>query len=249
MPHVNLFLLLPESEPSYQWMIANSDFIEEEKINWFVKKLADSMKAIELENYIGFFDAENIRNFSAVFDELKELYPAPPLRLFRSILKEWENWREEPVPSDEKDYCVFGQSIEDHTICEIAERLNGETENNHALFNHHALSIQDDIEVISQKAISVTIPNLTDRSRLIRWFAENRLPQRNFQVTLKHGENRQDVRTVNNETISPLRCSVQDAQDLLKTAIGETKKELFNYDFNYNEFIVFKFRRITLGEV
>ncbi len=73
----------------------------------------------------------------------------------------------------------------------------------------------------------------------------NRLPPRNFNINPKHGENRQDIRTVNGEIISPLRCSHQKAQALLDTAIGKSEKELYNTDPDYDEIIVFKYEGPT----
>ena len=101
------------------------------------------------------------------------------------------------------------------------------------------------VVTINEEKSAIKIDNLKNEKEIFEWFAQNRLPPRNFNINPKHGENRQDVCIVNGETISPLRCSSQMAKALLDTAIGKSEKELYNIDPDYDEIIVFKYEGPT----
>jgi len=252
-PKVNLFLLFPETKPSNPWMhSAEENFFEVESCAALINDLKTKIDEILIENYEGFYDNLNVKNFLCQYDILEDYYPlASKKRLQRLILNNsFVNWREDPVQSADKEYTVFSQPVIDHTFCEIAERkrmeqTDDEVDENYALLNHHACKIQETIQVIIEKNMKVDIDNIKDGPELLVWFAENRLPQRNFSLNPKHGENNQTERFVGGERISPLRCSGQIAQELLSTAIGLTAKALFNLDPNYDEIIVFKYEGST----
>ncbi len=245
MAQVNLFLLLPETKPSNQWMRSTeADFYGYQTLIQGLKVISES---IAIEKYEGFYDDLNINNFLCLYDTLEDCYPSAPKRLLRSVISRnaFTNWREEAVQSADANYQIFNQPVNDNTFCEIAERKNKIGDDKYALLNHHACIIKKMISVTVNRKSVVEINNLKDEKEISEWFAQNRLPRRNFNINPKHGEKRQDVRIVNGETVSPLRCSKQKAQALLDTAIGESEKELYNSDPDYDEIIVFKYEGPT----
>lgn len=250
MAKVNLFLLLPETKLTNQWMRSTEpNFYEIDAYETLIQNLKIIIsESIAIEKYEGFYDISNINNFLCLYDTLEDCYPSAPKRLLRSVISKnaFINWREEAIQSMNTDYQIFNQLISDNTFCEIAERKNKVGDDKYALLNHHACTIREMIVVtISKKKSSIEIDNLKDEEEISEWFAQNRLPPRNFYINPKHGENRQDVRSVNGEIISPLRCSCQRAQALLDSAIGKSERELYNIDPDYDEIIVFKYEGTT----
>lgn len=239
---VNLFILLPESEPSNQWMLSNERFQEEEGIVTFIRNLKNKLDSIHLEIYDGYFDNLNIQNFLRDFEEVADYYPNPTFRLLRSILRDWDNWRNDIKQVNTKSYTIFNQGIDDHTFCEIAERQTILDNNNFVLLNHFGHELGSTIEIIVQENI-IPIISLSTEKEISLWFANERVPKRNFQIIEKHGENREEGRWWNGKWASPLRCSQQEAFELLKFAIGDTIDELINYhEINgQGYFIVFKY--------
>ncbi|MCG8322068.1 MAG: hypothetical protein MI921_21395 [Cytophagales bacterium] len=105
--------------------------------------------------------------------------------------------------------------------------------------NHHAHKLGQEV-TISVGNQNVVISSLSTNKEIGMWFAKERIPSRNFHVIEKHGENRSEERRVKGELISPLKCSRNEAQKLLHLAIGESIKELYNFDQKHNNYIVFK---------
>ncbi len=251
MAKVNLFLLLPETYPVNKWMRAvETEFDEVNLYEKLIQDLKTRFEDISIENYEGFYDNLNIKNFLCCYEILEDCYPSAPKKLLQSLIKNnaFINWRDDPIQSDITEYQIFSQRISGNTFCEIAQRKSNDTENEdkYSLLNHYASSIQKTITVTTKNISEIKIDNLKDETELLTWFAENRLPQRNFNINPKHGENRQKITNVGSENISPLRCSCEEAQILLHTAIGNhKKKELFNLDTDHDEIIVFKFEGDT----
>lgn len=239
---VNLFILLPESEPSNQWMLSNESFQEEDGVITFMQSLKKNLDAITLEEFEGYYDNINVKRFLQDFEELEDYYPNPTFKLLRSFLKSWNNWREEFLQDTSKEYSIFSQRIEDHTFCEIAERKFIFRDNKFCLLNHFGHSLGDRINMDIDNT-SIEIQSVASKKELIYWFAQERIPTRNFQIIEKHGENREEVIIWRGRSASPLRCSQQEAFELLKFAIGDNIDELFNYDEidGQGYFIVFKF--------
>ncbi|MBF0320084.1 MAG: hypothetical protein HQL01_09835 [Nitrospirae bacterium] len=232
----NLFLLLAEYVSSYQWMLPDESCRDELLCNEYLDCLIGHIKEIEIENYNGYYDADNLDNF-LLYYEYEIVYPFPRVILSEILKERWYNWREDSMQSPTKNYKIFSQPIKAHTFCEISERKLLDNVNNYALLNHHACTIRDAIISIAIDARdTVEFRNLRDNAALTQWFADNRLPQRIFNLTPKHGENGLG----NWPGASPLMCSKFEAQGLLNTAIGQSHRELFNHDGLYKMFIVFK---------
>ena len=238
MASVNLFLLLPECNPVYNWMNNTAVYQNPEMLNQFIVELDAKLKEISIEKFNGYYDLKNVRNFLEDFNILEDYYPFPAKRLLTSAISSFDNWRDDLAQSDQVAYSIFSQSINDHTFIEVAERQHSNSQNYYFVLNHHGHSPINPVRIECGDT-SVKILTISEKTELIKWFADNRRPARNFHTTSKHGENRQEIRIVNGKTISPLRCSVEHGRLLLQDATGHTIDELFNIDGNY--FIVYKF--------
>lgn len=248
MAIVNLFLLLPETEPTNQWMQSTEvEFSQIDAYENLIQDLQIISESIVIERYEGFYDSSNINSFLCLHDTLEDYYPSAPKKLLQRVIyrNAFVDWREEEKQSPATKYYIFNQPISDNTFCEMAERKNMVDDDKYALLNHSACTIQDMITVSINGISAIEIDNLKNEEELLAWFAQYRLPPRSFNINQKHGENRQDVREVGGKKISPLRCSRQKAQALLNTAIGNPEKELYNLDSDYDEIIVFKYESPT----
>ena len=240
MPSVNLFLLLPESTPTIQWMNGNEDFHSEFSLRQFLVDLELKLDSIKLENYNGFYDADNVSNFLENIDILEDYYPFPARRLLSRTIIDFYNWRLSSRQNNLIEYFAFNQSITNHSFCEIAERINTMAGDKFLILNHYAHNITTSID-ISFNFISVNLPSVSTSIALIIWFAQNRIPERDFHIIPKHGENRHFIRKLGGKNVSPLKCSRDEAKILLKQAIGNSLKELFNIDHERSSYIVFKY--------
>ncbi len=241
---VNVFLFLPSSEPVYQWEYDTESLQDEILIVEYFRHLKSSIDSIFLENYQGYYDSFNISSFLKEFEEIEDCYPNPSFRLLRSFLKDWENWQENQNQRQENTYLIHEQNVTNHTFCETAQLTIDNPQLKNVILNLNGHKLGNEI-IVFVNDTSTKTPCVSNSNELISWFAEERLPQRNFHIIDKHGENRDEVRIINNEVISPLRCSRNEAQKLLKYAIGDNLKELYNFDKNKNSFIVFKFEGQT----
>lgn len=242
---VNIYLVVPESAPVIgdQWLQSNEQFLEEDAIVDFISNLKLKIEVIRMEKYDGFYDSHNILNFLRDFEIVSDYFPNPAFRRLRSLIKSWNNWRDDKLQKSSITYSLFTQAISNNSLCEVRESqfINDHKENDaHAILNHFAYNLPSSIS-ISRNRINNNITILSTEYEIKDWFITNRIPKRNFQITDKHGENRQDIRVINGEIISPLRCSKEHAFELLKSAIGDSKKDLYNFDPQNGEFIVFKF--------
>ncbi|MCT4602574.1 MAG: hypothetical protein N4A59_06710 [Marinifilum sp.] len=245
---VEIFLLLKESVPQNQWMNNNEELaLDFNQVQIYIKEFIQFITSSEIENYQGFYDSSNIKNFIENLEYFKDKYPNPIHRTIQiNLSKEaWINWRDSKIQSVDKNYTIFNQEIKDHTFCEIAERKTASEDHNYALINHSAYNLASPISVTINEHDKVEVESLSTVEEIFNWFTQNRIPKRNFHINPKHGENRQDERLIHNELISPLMCSAQEAKILLQTAIGNNRNELFNFDKERNHFIVFKYEGNT----
>jgi len=240
MNDVSVFLLLPESQPSNQWMI-QENARSPEILDEFILDLGNKIDVIKIEEYKGYYDIDNINNFLQDYNFLEDYYPHPAKTLLQTFLnvEAFYNWRESIKQKATNSYCVFDQQIENHTFCEIAQRKLNRQEDRFLLLNHAAHTLRDSFEVCINNHY-VFVDSCIEAIEIRNWFAVNRQPVRNFHVIEKHGENRHEERLVNGKLVSPLRCSEQKARDLLQTAIGDTIAELFNDDKEIGYYIIFK---------
>jgi len=218
----------------------NGELQDEEMINKYVYRLSLLLDETAIENYQGYYDKKNVENFLADFDVLADYYPQPARRLLISSISEFNDWREAAKNSADTNYSIYKQAVSDHTFCEIAQRTRDSAEDKYFILNHGAHDLGNDFDVYFDLK-NTPVKSADTIEDISNWFIENRLPKRNFQVIPKHGENRQEVRMMNNKAISPLRCSGQEAKELLRNALGYSIGELFNYDKIHGCYIIFKF--------
>lgn len=236
MDGTHLYIIFPESNPySTPWTNSNEIYLEDAQFIDFIKELELQLLGIRNENYYGKYDSENISSFLNDLTVLEDLYPNPPKKIVRSILKNFVNWREEHV-NFLTGHTIYGQAITDHLFCKMSNHFNAlEGNENLALLNHKAININNDIEILSNN-INARIPNLNTPEKLRVWFHTNRIPAREFHDTQKHrAENRG-----NWDNASPLKCNLDEAQKLLNSAIGD-KDTLYNLDNDNNCWIKFMF--------
>lgn len=241
---INIFLILPESEPCNPWMKSNEAFQEEILFSTFVKSLKVKIESIDIENYKGFFDLYNVKNFLKDFNDLEEFYPRPAFNIFRNSIKNWCNWNNQVQQAETNDYKIFEQSISNHTFSEIAIRKTSNVEFKFSILNHYGHNLGSEIRISNSSDI-VHIPSLSSESEILLWFSQNRIPKRNFHIIPKHGENRQNIEIINGKSISPLKCSKEEAQEMLSVAIGENIDELYHFDELRENFILFKYEGQT----
>lgn len=242
MAENNLFLLMPETNPTYQFIKSNEEIqFDEEAFGLHILSLNEIVNEIKIEKYNGFYDSENINNFLEHFKTIEEYYPAAPFILLRETLKTWENWRESVQQLSDTEYKIFGQQIEDNTFCEIAQRQTNSMECKHPVLNHKAFSENIELQVNVNNVNTVNIEHLSGSLKSKEWFSTNRIPSRTFHVIEKHPIKDSPPRMLNGKLASYLHCSEEKAQELLNTAIGLNIDELFAFDIDKNEIVVFKF--------
>jgi hypothetical protein len=220
-------------------MVNNDPLQDVEVFVAFVKRLKERTALLRVEKYDGFFDLANVQNFLQDYMVLEDLYPKLALRQLRSYINDFTDWRPEAVEDEAADYTIYGQAIRSHTFSEMAERIFV-TGSGHLILNLGGHNLPDPIPV-AKGHLTCELSSVSTTRGLHRWFSEHRQPSRDFQITNKHGENRQDIRGTANKPISPLRCSKEQAHQLLHRAVGTDERELFFLDQQYNQYIVFRY--------
>lgn len=237
MPHSQVFILLPETEPQYPFIRKYEGFQSEEELNQYFATLILIKKAIEIENYRGFYDVENVKQFLEHYDLLNDFYPMNPSRTLRILLKEWINWRSEKVSSSNASCVLLAQEMRDNSFCEVGSRKIQDKNNSYSLASHDALTIPLRTHTISieEKAINIDCLLICD---LPNWFRTNRVPKRVYHPNPKHGENGIGEW----QHAAKLLCSHSDAEAMLQRAIGYHEiDELYYFDSKYHKFIIFRF--------
>lgn len=242
MSKVNLFILIPEHNPKFNWIHSIDNLIEERDICNYLRNLNSHKKSIFHEKYDGYYDQNSLIALSNQIKILEDSYPQPTLRTLRLIFEDFFDWRENAVQTNENKYSVFSTQIENHTFCEIAERKQNNTEQLFFMMNHQAITFQNQINIkINNKDNHFEI--VQNEVELTNWFSKNRIPKRNFQSIPKHNIQKPIIR--NGKLISPLYGNSENANEILKSAIGINTKELFGYDKANKMVIVFKHENDT----
>lgn len=237
-PHVQVFMLFPEPEPSQFYIKNDIGYQTEEYLAKYLLRISSCKNLIEIENYQGLYDGDNVRQFIEHYKVLEDYYPARPSSLLRSQLKSWRNWREDRHSGREYESKLYGNTLTNETFCEVAVRREIEYTNNHVIVSHQGLNIPvgtTHLVEFLEKAYPIPCIEL---SELPLWFTINRLPQRNYHPSPKHGENGRGEWS----GAAKLLCSHVKAQDLLAQAFGVWElDELYLYDENHDKYITFRF--------
>jgi|GEM_PF-6075678 len=237
-PHVQAFVLFPEPEKQHFYMKDDIGFQSEEFLRKFLLKINACKSLIEIENYQGYYDAENVEKFIQHYHLLEEYYPSKPSRLLRSQLKAWDNWRDERFSIEENECTLLGCAISNDSFTELVVRSREEENNRYIIVSHHALHIptgtihQVEFESKTYPVACIELANLPS------WFSDNRMPQRNYHPSPKHGENGVGEW----KDASRLLCSHNRAGLLLLRAIGSPElDELYLFDEQPGKFITFRY--------
>jgi hypothetical protein len=240
---VNLFILIPEETPKFDWINDLNTLIDEENAISFIQNLELFIKSTNLEAYNGFYDNDVFLELVRHIEVIDDCFPNPiKKRLINLFRTNFINWRENRMNTNNDVYQIFNQAIENHALCEIVQRRHVLTEGNYALFNNFAIKLANQLEITVNLSEIYLFKILSCKEQLTEWFSENRIPKRKFQAIPKH--NIQHPIVVNNRVISPLYGSTIDPEEILKTAIGIDKKELFGYDSGVDKYIVFKYENV-----
>lgn len=233
MEGAELFLLLHESGSVTKYMKRTEECISESSEVEYLNRLNFFLEYYSIENHQGFYDAENIQSHLHQFEELDDYYPCNPTMILRGLLSEWENWRDTPISAG--DYILFeNEIISNHIFCEVAQRKYVNFNNSYLLINHNATSAPENIPV---KVLNTSVNiELLPLHKTFNWFCKNRKPYRMYHPSPKHGENGRG----NWRNASLLLCYHQEAEVLLKTAVGKDDKALYNYDSVHQSYILFR---------
>jgi hypothetical protein len=215
--------------------------IEEKDINNFFSNLDVALECIEIENYKGFYDVDNIKAFLSNYDILDDYYPVSPRKKLQQSLKSWYNWKlkRESISTDEYKIQQYPNN-KDNSFGEIHARKTKEPNNKYLIVSHDSMCFKNqmvDVEQISNASIE-QIECRELKKELKKWFDSNRIPPRIYNVNQKHGENGIGEWS----GASKLLCSHEDAGEMLSKAIGTSSiDELYYYDQNHNTYIIFRY--------
>lgn len=236
-PHCQVFILFPESNPQFFYIQRNIEFQGEGLLNEYFRKLKIAIELIQIENYQGFYDSNNIKHFLEEYEILEEYYPSNPSRYLRTLLKDWGNWRDRRVSELTFNCQLLNQSICDETFCEIVTKKIMDSKNKYLLVSHDALHIPIKSHDIESEGI-IHIVDCVSLTKLHSWFYNNRIPERIYHPSPKHGENSKGEW----KGESKLYCSHNEAEDLLKMAFGRPElDELFYFDTKHEKYIIFRY--------
>ncbi len=235
-PHVQVFMLLPEPEPKNFYLKNDIGFQSEEFLVSYFSKISHCRALIEIENYQGFYDAENVAQFIQHYNVLDDYYMKNPGRVLRSLLKGWINWRDERISSEEAAYILLHNTITDESFSEAVARFESGCSSHNIVVSHRALNIPTNCShEIESSGNSVSVACI-ELIHLPEWFSAGRIPQRNYNINPKHGENGRGEWT----GASKLLCSHDNAREQLNQAMGVTEiDELYSFDQQHSKFIVF----------
>jgi hypothetical protein len=237
VPHVELFLLLPETTPTHSFIKKNDGFQSNEEVSDYLKELSNSLKSISTENYIGYYDSENITNYLEHYEILDEFYPLKPKRVLSALLKEFYNWREVRISAIDESASLFFIPITNDSFCEALTRKHLDRKNLYLFVSHNALSKKFVLLSFIFRRISHSI-DVSELTSLFTWFSRNRVPKRNYHPSPKHGENGRGEQ----KGESKLLCTHNQAKELLNTSIGiQGYDELYNYDETVGKYIIFRY--------
>jgi len=237
---IEIFLLFPETEPHHTFIKENEGEASEETIQTYLKNMKMFLQSIEIENYDGFYDGDNVSQFLLLYKLFENEYPFYPqfTSTFRNSLKEWDNWRDDHFSTPHQSCFVLGTPIPDSTFCELAQRKINKPESVSLLVNYHALKFEMQSVDVQLDANTIPIP-IRLPSMVNDWFAENRIQKRVYHPSDKHGENGKGEWKL--KDASKLLCSHEEAKDLLRFAVGvKYSDELYIFDPNNSKYLIFR---------
>ncbi|MFM4835218.1 hypothetical protein ACET6Z_03160 [Aeromonas veronii] len=263
-PKTSLFLALPESTITSKWSTSNEDLLTDEiHINRLFHHLSLSIESINNENYLGYYDIDNINNFLVNLDGLDDFYPTPPRTYLQLFLSTSNFTACENFKTLQKTAKIYNQNIPSASpLHNCSFKLSSLTApNNFVFLNFNAFNLTNSELTISiyhnsheEPEYEVKMPHIpyeyniddytisTNNGDILSWFWGNRIPARLFHDTDKH-------RAGNNgnwQNANPLHTSLEDAQRLLNSAI-EVNGCLYNFDDKHDAWIRFMYDNVIIN--
>lgn len=223
-----------------------------------IKSIIDSIKCFGFLNEIDlYFNSVGIKQ---LIDELKIVNACEEYLLFDKIAQLREaikncdamDWSENKLQKNDINYLVqLGEGFTPvpSNGTSIAEACESKYLGEKILILNFLASVFNTEDVIKVIRGNVNPPKDMDLVKIdclckkeygIKYYLKSRKIRYNHNN--KHGENHNDVKYENGEVISPLKCKIHEATELLKLAVGNKKSDkLFAFDFERKEFIEFKY--------
>jgi len=241
---VHLFIHLQECTPTLFYTKTNEDLFLEEDIKSFFQDLDCNLECIQTEKYKGFYDVDNINAFLVNYDILDDYYPVSPRRKLRQSLKGWINWKQKRESDLQEEYKVDKNPTRDNSFGEIHERKTKNTDNKYLLiscssvcFTNRSVNVEKTSNSLVQQIECIEL-----NGELKKWFDSNRIPQRIYHASPKHGESGKGEW----KEASKLLCSHIKASEMLLKAVGiNGLDELYYYDEEHETHIIFRYEGNT----
>jgi hypothetical protein len=237
---VQTFILFQECTPVHFYTKTNEGFIMEKDIKSFFQDLDVALGCLQIENYKGFFDADNINAFLSNYDILDDYYPVSPRRKLRQSLKSWINWKQKRESDPTEEYKIEQTPSKDNSFGEVHARKVKCADNKYLIVSHDSICFRNQL-VNVEKTSDASIVQIECRElqkELNEWFGNNRIPARIYHASLKHGENGRGEWC----GASKLLCSHIEAKEMLSRAVGINGiDELYYYDKKHKTHIIFRY--------
>ncbi len=197
-------------------------------------------------NVTKYYDKKNLDGMLYPYQELE--YPFVDTQV-RTTLRDLDvvDWRIE-LGEDDTIIEWHGTQIPNDTVAKVYERAHTDTPD---LLVHATLfSVGDAIEndgetiVFKKENVDCSLSYQTTLRGLHEWLSENRIPQRYFKYSEKHGENGVGGWMLpNNVPAAVLECNREHAQEILCKAIGDTSldNDLWYFDADYDKVLYFEY--------
>lgn len=240
-----LFLLFPmykEDDTHQPHYLSRYDLMDDTELNDYIRKISDMNSFFHHETFQGYYDSLNVVAFAYPLEAMEDCYPGKKTYL-RTVLKEWENWRDDSSQCNEDKFLFHTFSLSDDTLCEVAKRKRVTPDYSFLLINHQAFRCSEPEIVVSCNSEKMTIQVCPIAIKEIaEWLSQYRKPQRNYSWSSKHGEFGKGAHPSHRgDEVSTLLGSRGEAEELLKKAIGlQPQGTLFYYDTKYQQYMEFK---------
>ena len=230
--HVELFILFPEYIDEGQ--VTNAPYINtigllsEQEMEKYINNLQDIIEFLTHENYIGYYDMENVRAFGKPLEVIEDCYPNKR-RLLLATINKWNNWRDEETHDCSTQYFYKLTPISSETLSEIAKRKKQNANNEYIVVNNGAITHPNKtLPVFNDQEENQNIEHKACECKTLHeWFISNRKPRRVYNFNPKHGENGVGHKTGE----SSLLCSREAAEKMLPHAVGNAiNGPLFYHD-------------------
>jgi hypothetical protein len=255
MRDIQIFILLPTVTPENDFFRDNSHLIDTDNnlIADYIGRLEAMLEITYREkNTNVFYSTTNIEQFLSTFDG--DIYLQTLKGKLQEMLTGADDWETRSLQKNTHSYFIWSLNdskvyqIINHTLAEIAESTQNQSDNRFVLIDHEATHLTTYIYIFKDSLTKefepffIKISSTVSRESLEEWLINNR-QQRVFNLNPKHGENGMGGHKSNKgEKVALLLCSRERAQELLNNAKGDKRKnkELYIFDDQHKRFLIFK---------